>query len=761
MTNSRDRSLLFTYAAAIFVSAFLLFQIQPLVSKRLLPWFGGSAAVWTTCLLFFQSFLFAGYLYAHLSNTWLRPRKQVLLHVLLIVVALVLLPALPADRWEPTGGESPIPLILLILTISVGLPYFVLSATGPLLQAWFARSFADRMPYRLYALSNLGSLLALLSYPLGFEPMLNIRGQSRLWSIGFILYAALIALIAWQLSKRIASANEQGGLKSSPNQKSANTSDPAPQAWQYAWWLALSAFGSLVLIATTSHISTDIAVMPLLWVVPLALYLITFIIAFDRPNWYKRIPVAIFAFISIYAAAATYQFGLFRFLWYNFGSIGIIWGYFGDPTAPPPSFTFIPAHFLIANFAALFGICLLCHGELVRSRPVPRYLTGFYLMIAAGGAIGGMFSTIIAPLIFKTFYEWDISLFIAALACIAIILYPFIRWAIDQYHQRATSRRFILSAGALGLIILTSCLAMIDLTEFLGKNRKNVRWRTRNFFGTLAIRELDRDNEQWHRFVLAHGTTTHGLQYTSASRRSQPTTYYSETSAVRRTIDFYHKHLPSGKLRIGVVGLGTGTLAAYAQPGESITFFEINPVVVDIAEKDAYFTYIADCRARGAHCDIHLGDARITLRRELEQKQLKPYNVLVLDAFSGDSIPVHLLTKEAFQTYLACITPSTNEAGKPDEGGAIAVHHSNLFLDLEPVVRAMALQFNLLPVQISNKDDPSKGIYASDWIILTYNRALAADLAQYAKVASAAREPVLWTDDHSSLLDVLRWKPAE
>jgi hypothetical protein len=757
MTNSRDRTLLFTYAAAIFVSAFLLFQIQPLVSKRLLPWFGGSAAVWTTCLLFFQSFLFAGYAYAHLSNTWLRPRYQVVLHMLLVALALVLLPAFPGDQWEPTGGESPIPLILLILMLSVGLPYFVLSATGPLLQAWFARSFADRMPYRLYALSNLGSLLALLSYPLVFEPVVNIRDQSRLWSVGFAVYAALIAMIAWQTTRASAAGRGQGALSEDTSAAVA----AAPPAWHYGWWLILSAFSSLVLIATTNNISTDIAVMPLLWVVPLALYLITFIIAFDRPNWYRRLPLAIFTFIAIYAAAATHKFGLFRFMWYDFGSLGIAWGFMGDPTAPPPTFTFIPAHFLVANFAALFGICLLCHGELVRSRPAPRFLTAFYLMIAAGGAVGGMFATVVAPLLFKTYFEWDASLFIAALASLAIIFTPCIRWVVEKYGEEATKPRFIFSAGALVLLVVVTILAVIDLTEFLGSNQKFVRWSTRNFFGRLAIQERDRDDSRWHRFVLSHGTTTHGSQFVNEPRRSKPTTYYSEISAIRRTIDFYHKQLPPGKLRIGVVGLGTGTLAAYAQKGETVAFYEINPVVVDIAEKDAYFTYISDCRARGANCEIHLGDARITLRRELEQKKLKPYNVLVLDAFSGDSIPVHLLTRQAFETYLACITPSTNEEGKPDEGGAIAVHYSNLFLDLEPVVRAMALHFNLLPLQISNKDDPSRGIYASDWIILTHNRALAADLAQYARPVATTREPVLWTDYHSSLLDVLRWEPAE
>ena len=777
MPTPRDRTLAILYAVAIFTSAFLLFQIQPLISKCLLPWFGGSPAVWTTCLLFFQTVLFAGYAYAHWSNNRLPPRQQAIVHVAVLLFALILMRVLPGENWQPTGAERPIPQILLILTTCIGLPYFVLSATGPLLQAWFARAFPGSVPYRLYALSNIGSLLALASYPFFFEPKFNLRSQAQLWTGGFVIYAALCAYIAWRISS--------AGQLVPDNSQRPQSRPPAPPDLQrpphpalYAFWLILAAFASVVLIATTNHISTDIAVMPLLWIVPLALYLITFIIAFDRPAWYRRVPVALVAIVSIYATAATHHFGMGFSMFYDLGTIGLIASYFGDPAGPPPMIHITTAHFLITNFTALFAICLLCHGEIVRTRPAPRYLTSFYLMISAGGALGGIFATIVAPLLFTTYLEWDAALFIACLASLAIVTWACVNRlargrSVNPKQFRSSPSRYALPGVAVLVLVLLSLDVLIDVSELLHSGIKNVRWSDRNFFGTLIIRENDPDDENWRRYDLFHGTTTHGSQFISKSRRREPTTYFSHQSGVGRVIDYFHKHLPPGELRLGVVGLGAGTLAAYPASGESITFYEINPTIIELAESGEWFSYLRDCRARGAHCDIRLGDARLTLQRELTTSYSPPidreghpatqpakrkpsYHVLILDAFSGDSVPAHLLTIEAFELYLATLATNSNSDGKPAESGAIAVHISNRFLDLEPVVRAAALRFQLLPLAFYTQDDPAHDIRGARWIIVTHNAALAAELRNIATPVEIYGDPVLWTDDRSSIFELIR-----
>lgn len=775
MPTSRDRTLAIIYAAAIFTSAFLLFQIQPLISKRILPWFGGTPAVWTTCLLFFQTVLFAGYAYAHWSNHWLKPRQQALVHAALIALALILMRALPSESWEPTGAEQPVLKILLILTMSIGLPYFVLAATGPLLQAWFARAFPGRVPYRLYALSNIGSLLALASYPFFFEPNFNLQAQAQLWTAGFVVYAALCAYIAWKISP-VGQAVPDNSRRSQAQPDLQNSPHPA----LYAFWLILAAFASVVLIATTNRISTDIAVMPLLWVVPLALYLITFIIAFDRPVWYRRVPVALLAIVAIYAAAATHHFGIGDSMFYNLGTVGLIASYSGDPTELPPMFHVSTVHFLIANFTALFAICLLCHGEIVRTRPAPRYLTSFYLMISAGGALGGVFATLIAPSLFTSYFEWDAALFVACLASIAIVIGACI---VRIFRSSGGKLNFVKPArgqlarlvGAVLALSILSLVILIDVSELLGSRDTNIRWSARNFFGTLTVQERDSDDEVWRRLLLFHGTTTHGSQFTKESRRREPTTYFGLQTGIGRTIDYFHKHLPPGQLRMAVIGLGAGTLAAYPDAGDSITYYEINPTVIKLAESGDWFTYLRDCRARGAHCDVRLGDARLTLQHELAsfspprsgegpregktaiRTDKRPsYHIFALDAFSGDSVPVHLLTAEAFELYLASLVAETNNKGEATEGGAIAVHISNLYLDLEPVVRAAALRFNLFALYFFTPDNPEHDAYYADWIILTRNPALAAELGSAATPVKIQRRPVLWTDDRSSLFEIIK-----
>jgi hypothetical protein len=775
-----NRWLLANYAAAIFVSAFLLFQVQPLVSKSILPWFGGTPAVWTTCMLFFQSLLFAGYAYAHFSQQWFAPRRQALIHLGLILVALLMLRVVPEPSWQPENVSDPVGPILVMLAATIGIPYFVLSSTGPLLQAWFVRSFPGRTPYRLYALSNIGSLLALVSYPFFFERQFDLGQQATFWSSGFWLYALLCGITAaslWVLFRhggatitdQDAACNGAGksngkagepesdiesvaGVISAPGAGSLGT----PHWWQRALWLALPAFASVTLLATTNHVCTDVAVMPMLWVAPLALYLVTFIIAFDHPRWYRPALTAGLTLAAIYAVALVYSEGLGEIkiadcspgLRQAAAALHID----GPWIAASPQFSVNFLGNLALNFAAMFGICMLCHGELVRQRPDPRYLTAFYLMISAGGALGGLAVSLIAPHVFTTFLEWDLSLYIGSLFAIGLLA----RAAVKSYRSRAAANpeqpqwRPALTMGL--PLLLIGGIAMFDLSVFLKHSNVGVDLRARNFFGTLTVRERDVDDPEQHDIILQHGTITHGLQFVAPERRQQPTTYYSKISGVGRAIDHYRSEGKKG-LKIAAVGLGVGTLAAYGQDGDTITFYEINSKIIEVAESGRWFTYLPDCEKRGALYDVRLGDARLTLDRELRKGDSPRCDVLVLDAFSGDAIPAHLLTEEAFKVYLGHL--ATKELDGRD--GAIAVHITNRYVDLEPIVRGAAERFDLKTARILTKRDNAQAIYSSDWMILTRNQSLLDELAPDAPPAPDVVKPaVLWTDSRSNLFDALK-----
>jgi hypothetical protein len=778
--NARQRSLIVSYAAAIFLSAFLLFQVQPLISKFILPWFGGSPAVWTTCLLFFQTVLFAGYSYACFIDQRFTARQQALAHVALIVAAIALGSILPSDDWQPDAKSNPLDRILVILTVSVGLPYFVLSATGPLLQAWFARSFPDRPPYRLFALSNLGSLLALASYPLVFERQFNLPRQANIWYAAFIVYGVLCSYAAWRTARgRVSPRREMG---STPPFNLASENEPRPHLRQRLLWLLWPACGAVVLMATTNHISTDIAVTPLLWIVPLALYLVTFIIAFDRPHWYGPALIAVLTLVAIYAAAFVHRNGVGPIKLADFGTIGRILPSAREgeaPAEPPPlNLRIAPLQFLAANFAAMFFICLTCHGELARHRPPARYLTSYYLMIAAGGALGGIFVTLIAPRLFATYAEWQLSQLAASIFAIGLLLRALVNAAMRDDESTSLAWRPILIAP---IVFLLAAVMLLDLAEFLPQSNRGIQMRTRNFFGTLAVRRRSPENPLSHCFVLQHGAIAHGAQFTHESRRREPIMYFGRTSGVGLAIEHYRarrgglahfaqsaeQNVPvplsvgeqkfSG-MRLGVVGLGVGTLAAYADHGDEVTFYEINPAVIDIAKNTRWFTYLSDARARGAQCHIIVGDGRLSLRQKLPfsspplggegsgEGGKHRFHLLALDAFSGDSVPVHLLTVEAFAIYLGRIVA---------DSGAIAVNISNRYVDLEPVLHAIADHYNLKWLRIHNRSDAARGIYSADWIILTRNESLIADLLPHSRPAKP-KPAVLWTDDYSNLIDVLK-----
>ncbi|HEX4415629.1 MAG TPA: hypothetical protein VH107_18495 [Lacipirellulaceae bacterium] len=762
------------YAATIFISAFLLFQIEPMVSKAILPWFGGTPAVWTTCLLFFQTALFAGYAYAHVTNTNLSRPRQALVHVGLLVVALVLLRALPGPNWQPKGDEDPTLRILLMLALTIGLPYFVLSSTGPLLQAWFAHSFPGRSPYRLYALSNVGSLLALISYPFLFERFFDLPHQAMLWSIGFIVFAILCGFAALQLRAALPADSADIASESTPVE---STSAAAPGSLRYLFWLILPAFASAVLMATTNHVSTDVAVVPLLWVVPLALYLLTFIIAFDRPAWYSRLPVAVITLFAIYASALAYKEGVGKIDLYECGMTGMaaqslaetfhLGGFTAADKAISPQF---PVSFLariVVNFIAMFGICFLCHGELARLKPTTRYLTAYYLMISAGGAIGGLAVSIIAPRVFDTMFEWNLCTFLAALAAVGIVLYWLVSrslpaaWELSpaerelpqselQKTRRSQSR--LVPRVLLALVLVPMAFILLDLSVYLFTPRKLVVFESRNFFGTLTIREKDRNSAAKDALELLNGTTIHGSQFKNPQRHGEPTSYYSPQSGIGRVLQFYSANRPPGGVRVGDVGLGTGTLAAYLNKGDFLTFYEINPAVIQMSTSGDWFTYVPDCRQRGAHCDIKLGDARLTLAREVDTPHLPRYHVLVLDAFSGDAVPTHLLTAEAYDIYLPRLATEAVDGAE----GALVVHVSNRYLDLARVVRATAEKLQMPYVEIHSPGNAELLINGADWIVLTRNQALLDDLKPAAYIPKDPKPPVLWTDARSSLFEIIK-----
>jgi hypothetical protein len=647
---------MFVYALTIFIGAFLLFQLQPLIGKYILPWFGGTPSVWTICLLFFQMVLLGGYAYAHFTSRWFKLRTQVILYCGLLVAALALLPITPSDSWKPTGSGNPTLLILALLAVNIGLPYFVLSSTGPLMQHWFNRTHPGVSPYRLYALSNIGSLLALISYPIFFEAHFTRTVQAMLWGCGLAVYAVgggFCAMKLWKTAGTGCGETNGGKHPAEKSKKQKSTSfDPKPLILDRLLWLLLPACASMLLLAITNKICQEVAVIPFLWVLPLVLYLSSFIICFDNPRWYARLP-----FILAFTAAT--------------GAIG--WALCKETG------TFIPIKLQLCTYSAgLFICCMVCHGELYRLKPDPRHLTGFYLMIAAGGALGGFFVAIDAPLIFTDYFELQWGL----LLCGLLFLFVCLRDRNSGSFRRWRTPACVwLSAGLVALSVV--------LWRQANRTTAGLIYRSRNFYGVLKVFRFENHKLDMKWFVLWHGKTLHGLQFVDPLRASWPTTYFSEESGVGLAL----RALPGGSRHIGVVGLGAGTLAAYAHPGDDFHFYEINPEVLSLATSG--FTYLTNCQGKA---EVTMGDARLSLEREPPQD----FDLLALDAFNSDAPPVHLLTREAFTIYERHL--KTN--------GIIAVNISNRSIDLEPVIISLARHFNY---QVTIVDDA--GIPADKWWI--------------------------------------------
>jgi len=766
---------MFLYAITILVSAFLLFQVQPVIAKIILPWFGGSAAVWTTCLLFFQLALLLGYLYSHAVARYLKPRMQAIVHGCLLLASAAALPIYPNLKWKPVSPNAPITHILALLAITVGLPYFLLSTTGPLLQAWYARRFKGAMPYRLYALSNAGSMFALLSYPILFEPRLTSHQQAAMWSIAYVAFGLLCGWAAFR----------SGNAPAAEAAEEEEDAGGKPGLRLYLMWLLLPACASALLLAVTNHLSQNVAAIPFLWVLPLSVYLLSFILCFESSGWYQRSP-----YLQLLAVAlGTMAYSMFAD---NAGNIPIKVG--------------VPLFLM-----GLFTCCMVCHGELARLKPHPRYLTHFYLMISAGGALGGVFVGLAAPLLFNGYYEMPIALVACgALAVIVLRTYPEPAWLrnllpapqfvcgvaallvggctaygwrsglvgfahavahwvrktwrpADQFDQAVLMGALALGA-ALALAILrgdpklrwvrrwaewgafgTELLALI-LAGYLGYGMREAtsgyRMMARNFYGGLKVRDSGNASELDATRTLTHGTINHGEQFLNPARRDFPTTYYGPDTGVG--IAIRDRQSAGRAIRVGVVGLGTGTLASYGRPGDYYRFYEINPLVRAMSEpppgKEPQFTFLADCKARH---DVAMGDARLSLEREGPEN----FDVLAVDAFSSDSIPVHLLTKEAMQLYFRHLRPD----------GILAVHISNRFLDLEPVVGTESQALGKTARTVDTDDDESQDIFSATWVLVTSPEAGFGGLVVNAsKRVEMARRTRLWTDDYSNLLQILK-----
>ena len=688
-----DNSRVFLYALTVFISAFLLFLVQPVIAKQILPWFGGSAAVWTTCLVFFQCMLLAGYFYADWTTKKLTPKHQALLHIGLILVAIALLPIIPDTAWKPTGEEVPSLRILLLLAATIGLPYFLISTTSPLVQVWFNKSYPGASPYRLFALSNLASMIALLGYPFLFEPWITTNQQAIGWSIGFGVFALLIAASAWFGLHRF----NGDAVSDAPENPSTGVTEniAVPTRREKLTWIALSALGSVLLLAISNHLTQNISSIPLMWVVPLALYLLTFILCFDakdaHSNWYQRkLFLPLLALLVIGMSWTLADKNLHFMLYWQIGLFSV----------------------------GLFVACMFCHGELVALKPHPRHLTTFYLMVSIGGALGALLVGVIAPLTLPAYYELEIS--IVALAAMA----TFRLWR--KVHIG------LVMVGA-AVTIFAGAAAVYTVVQF----NEDVVVMSRNFYGTLRVKQYDPPSVEYRRRSLVHGAILHGDQYMDAPYNRSATTYYKPKSGIGRILLLKEKLAPDKPRKVGIVGLGTGTIATYANKRDIYRFYDINPDVVTIARRD--FTYLKDTDAK---IEISLGDARLNLERE----PVQGFDVLAIDAFSSDSIPVHLITLEAVQIY--------ERHMKPD--GVIAFHVSNRFLDLKPVVSMIAEKRGLHVAWV--RDSYDDGSTTSDWVLLTKDKTqfLKPDILDGTFIIPPEPKLRIWTDDFNNLLQVLK-----
>lgn len=712
------------YAAVIFLSAMLLFEVQPIVARMLLPRLGGSASVWTTCLLFFQTGLLVGYFHAWWTGRYLSPRARALLHAGLLVLSLVSLPISPPAATVTTG--TPIGQLLSLLVRTIGLPYALLSSTGPLLQDWFAARFPGRDPYRLYALSNLASLAALLSYPVAIEPYFGVAAQARVWSLFYLLFVGLTAAVA--LGARALPRTPIPTAAPLPTETAPAASEPVPNyeidpvpplkasllhaLRQYfrepppaavlpsrgvrVLWVVLPGCATLLLLALTTYLTEDLAAIPLLWVLPLSMYLVTFILAFERRRYYRR--------------------SVFRPLFVVTLSV-LAWLRFTDER---PRLTTS----LVVWLLGLFVVCMVLHGELSRLKPRVQQLTAYYLSISVGGALGGLTVVVLAPLLFPVRVELELALVVSAI----LALVPAALDANDRERLARSPMRAVM-AGT-WVVALAVALAI-----GLGDEIRRPRLAARNFYGAVRVLDIGEADSGGVR-ELYHGSTTHGSQRLRPEWAMDPLTYYCAQSGAGLAFSHHHADRPR---RIGVVGLGVGGLAAWGKAGDQFRFYEINPLIEKIAREQ--FSYLKNTLAT---VTVVLGDARLSLTAEEPNR----FDILAVDAFSSDAIPLHLVTREAFAQYFRHLAPD----------GILAVHISNRYLDLGPVVAAGAAAFGKTSELVVSFDAIELGVYCfrTRWVLVGAPGSLFTWPEVESHVPQLPRSDLApWTDDYSNVFSVL------
>lgn len=742
----------------LFVNAALLFAVQPMFSKMVLPLFGGTPSVWNTCMLFFQTALLCGYLYAHVTTRWLDVRRQSYLQLALFALTFLTLPVAVASGWRPNGSEMPVWWLAALLAVSLGAPFFMLSTGAPLLQRWFSESGhpAAANPYFLYAASNLGSMVALLAYPALIEPRLRLAQQSHLWTVGYVVLAVLIAVCAFVVRQRMVGGSLVASGAPQPVSADATVADmdafnaipAAPAAvpaerlttWRRVRWVLLSFVPSSLLMAVTTYLATDVASIPLLWIVPLAIYLLTFVIVFARRFVIFRHAFAVWLqppFLLILAVSIALMMQR-------------------SVTALAPT-----------HLAAFFLTALVCHGELARDRPSVAHLTEFYLWISVGGMLGGIFNVLIAPHVFDSVLEYPIALVVAAalrptlvprrpidraldvilpvIVCVTIVMlmragFPPVSWG-----DRAPV--WIFGVYAIAILFFQRHpvrfalgVAAIFVGATLGRGvDKTLLFRGRSFFGVYRVMAYPKHH------ALQNGTTTHGGQSSYPQFATEPLTYYHRDGPLGQSFAWLMRKNPDR--RVAIVGLGTGTVACYGRPNETWTFYEIDPLIERIAFNPKYFSYLRDCPPTKR---IVIGDARLSLAQAPDSS----YDFIVLDAFSSDAIPIHLMTREALQLYLKKLAP----------GGSIAFHISNRYLDLEPVVVELARDARIAGIVGADTAITPEQTMSfkmnSKWIVLSRSAKDHALLALQPgwRVLAPTSDIGLWTDDFSNVLSVFRWR---
>lgn len=737
------------FALTLFLSAGLLFVLEPMFAKMILPVFGGAPAVWNTCLVFYQAVLLAGYLYAHLSIKWLGPRRQALLHLAVLVAPWIVLPIRVPENWVPPADAFPVPWVWMLLSLAVGLPFFVVSASAPVLQAWFAQTGAKsaKDPYFLYAASNLGSLLALLGYPLVIEANLTLTTQTVAWTAGYGLLIILLGACATRLWRSAPALAAGTTAEAAPQNLASDDGASAPNVWRRLRWVLLAAIPSSLLLGVTSHLTVDIVAMPLLWVVPLALYLLSFVIVFARRpilahRWMVRVQP--YLLVAVVAASAFQTFAWSSVI--VFGSLHLL---------------------------AFFVTAMVCHGEMAADRPAASRLTEFYLWMSLGGVLGGLFNAIVAPIAFSTVLEYPLMIVAAciarprlaakrdtsaygglivpgaALAAAAAV------WAMHSTGALAGWRYGDAPAVKLAAMGLAACAAFLlqnrpvpfgtavaalsALTFWYAEPVARLLHVERSFFGVLRV-EYD---PVANLHLLDHGRTNHGQQSLDSKRRNEPLAYYHAKGPLG---DVFRAMQPQRPLKeIGVLGLGAGTIAAYGQPGERMTFYEIDPAIERIARQPEYFTYLADCPAK---VDVILGDARLSLVHGPQRQ----FDLLIIDVFTSDSVPLHLVTREAFAEYLKRLT----------DRGILAAHISSCYLNLEPVLSRLAADAGLAAcVCHDNAHATSLDAVPSTWVAMARHaeslRTLIADVRWQPLANDAGR---LWTDDFSNIVDAIQFNKS-